>query len=271
MKIGFYLIVLANVAMLLWEYHNGAFIAAVPRQEQLADNSLEPILLWSEVKTPAPSAAAAPPVAAAVAAVSPLTVVADPSLLQPLTTLSHAYTALANLTLPPEPVQAKAVVLAAPMQEVFEALPPLASVCYEVGPFASQSAYRAFVYRLKASHSAAKPVQRDQQVAYKYMVFYPATDAESKANVAMLKSKGIKDLWPLSGAEQGAISLGLFGKEANALVMQSELQGKGINSQIKVLYKPQIQFYAWLKGTARLTDQLKTLPGLTVTQLTDCQ
>ena len=56
-----------------------------------------------------------------------------------------------------------------------------AESCYEVGPFANQKAYQALVSRLKDSKSDIKPINRDDQVASNYMVYYPA--AETRVRV----------------------------------------------------------------------------------------
>jgi hypothetical protein len=150
-----------------------------------------------------------------------------------------------------------------------------AGLCYEVGPFANNKAYRAWVSRLKDIKSEIKPINRDGQVPSHYMVYYPAaeTELEFEANITMLKNHGIKDLWLLSGEDKGKISLGLFNKEESALVMKSELLTKGINAEIKTRYKTKSQKYALVKGgdklIERLVDLKKTYPELPVKPITD--
>ena len=150
-----------------------------------------------------------------------------------------------------------------------------AEACYEVGPFANQQAYQALVSRLKESKSDIKPINRDDQVASNYMVYYPAaeTEAESKANIKMLKDHGIKDLWLLTGEDKGKISLGLFIKEDSALVMKNELLAKGINAEVKAKYKTKSQKYALIKGDDKLMERLddlkKSYPELAVKPITE--
>ncbi len=145
-----------------------------------------------------------------------------------------------------------------------------AEICYEVGPFINQQAYQALVSRLKESKNDIKLINRDDQVASNYMVYYPAaeTELESKANIKMLKDHGIKDLWLLTGEDKGKISLGLFIKEDSALVMKNELLAKGINAEVKAKYKTKSQKYALIKGDdklrVRLDDLNKSYPELAV-------
>ena len=60
MKILFFLVVIANVALFMWEYKTGAFVPVTETSEQNADSDQEQILLVSELKnvpqaiTPAP-------------------------------------------------------------------------------------------------------------------------------------------------------------------------------------------------------------------------
>ena len=133
--------------------------------------------------------------------------------------------------------------------------------------------YQAWVNRLKDIKSEIKPINRDDQIASNYMVYYPAaeTESESKANIKMLKDHGIKDLWLLTGEDKGKISLGLFIKEESALVMKNELLAKGINAEVKAKYKTKSQKYALIKGDDKLIERLddlkKAYPELAVKQV----
>ena len=107
------------------------------------------------------------------------------------------------------------------------------------------------------------------------MVYYPAaeTEAESKANIKMLKDHGIKDLWLLTGEDKGKISLGLFIKEDSALIMKNELIAKGINAEVKAKYKTKSQKYALIKGNDKLMEHLddlkKSYPELAIKPMTE--
>jgi hypothetical protein len=106
------------------------------------------------------------------------------------------------------------------------------------------------------------------------MVYYPAanTDFETEDNIKMLKSRGIKDLWLLTGEDKGKISLGLFIKEENALTMKNELLAKGITAEVEARYKTKSQKYVLIRGDDTLIEHLdvlkKTYPELLVKQTT---
>jgi hypothetical protein len=263
MKTLFFLVAIANVALFMWEYKTGALAPVTKISEQNTDLDQEQILLVSELKI-IPQAITPAPVSEQPMAENALTVVEAeksavvaeslPAISESITKPALEKSAVKDSTIVADKIEAR---------------------CYEVGPFVNDKTYRAWVKRLKDINSEIKPINRDEQIAGNYMVYYPAaaTELESEANIKMLKDHGIKNLWPLSGEDKGKISLGLFIKEENALVMKNELLVKGINAEVKAKYKTKPQKYALIKGDdqliERLDDLAKTYPQLAVKQIPD--
>lgn len=263
MKNLFFLVAIANVALFMWEYKTGAFVSITDTTEQHADLDQEQILLVSELKN-------VPQVIASVSVSE-----------QPIA--ETAATDEANKSAPkPEPLPAVSESIAKPALEKSMAndsnisdADKIEECAYEVGPFVNKKIYQSWLNRLKDIKSEIKPINRDEQVASNYMVYYPAaqTELESEDNIKMLKSHGIKDLWLLTGENKGNISLGLFIKEETALIMKNELLAKGINAEVKAIYKTKSQKYALIRGDDKLIERLevlkKTYPELQVKQIPD--
>jgi hypothetical protein len=268
MKTLFFVVMLMNVALFMWEYKTGAWVPAAATSEQHANGGQEQILLVSELKN-SPQAI-------------PLAPVAEPPPPLPVAEKAPAV-AVEKPVLTPEPlpellpVAPPAVIAKPALQEPAAADSGGSSVerCYEAGPLAGDKIYRALARRLKELNGAIKPISRDEQVPGNYFVYYPAaaTPGESAANIAMLKSKGIKDLWVLSGEDSGKISLGLFPKEDGALIMKNQLLAKGINAEVKAKYKTRAQKYVLIKSDGKLMENLddirKTYPELAVKPIQD--
>ena len=263
MKALFFLVAIANVALFMWEYKTGAFVPVIETSEQNADSDQEQIQLVSELKN-VPQVITPAPVSEQSAAENISTGEAD------------------KLALVPESLPAISKNIDNPALEKPTAgdsnisnADKIEERCYEVGPFVNQKTYQSWVNRLKDIESEIKSINRDEQIASNYMVYYPAaeTELESENNIKMLKNYGIKDLWLLTGEDKGKISLGLFIKEENALKMKNELFAKGINAEVKAKYKIKPQKYALIKGDDSVMERLdilrKTYPQLPVKQITD--
>jgi hypothetical protein len=263
MKTLFFLAAIANVALLMWEYRTGAFSPVTETSEQLSDSDQEQILLVSELKNVPQTVAPVPD--------------SEQSETANVSTDKAGKSALLPESLPPisGSVDKPALEKSTASDSNISNVDNIEKHCYEVGPFANNKAYRDWVSRLKDIKSEIKPISRDEQIASKYMVYYPAaeTQIESEANIKMLKNHGIKDLWPLSDEDKGKISLGLFIKEESALTMKNELLAKGINAVVKARYKTKSQKYALIKGDKKLMERLdvlqKTYPQLVVKPITD--
>ncbi len=263
MKMLFFLVVIANVALFMWEYKTGAFAPVTGITEQNADSDQEQILLVSELKnvpkvlTPEPVSEPSPVENTVIDEVGKPALLPEPS---PGIT--------GNMD---KPASEKSAATDSTITNANK----MTERCYETGPFASQKDFQVWVNRLKDINSEIKPINRDDQIPSHYMVYYPAGEIglESEANIKMLKDQGIKDLWLLTGEDKGKISLGLFVKEESALVMKNELLVKGINAEVKAKYKTKSQKYALIKGDDKLMERLnalkKTYPELPVKPITD--
>jgi hypothetical protein len=263
MKTLFFLVVIANVALFMWEFKTGAFVPVTETSEQNADGDQEPILLVSELKN-VPQAISPGPVS------------------EPPAEGNTVKDETGKLAQVPETLPATPASIEKPALEKLPALASstsnadkIAKRCYEAGPFVNQKDFRNLVKQLKDIEIEIKPIHRDGRIPSNYMVYYPAaeTEPESKANVKMLKDHGIKDLWLLTGEDKGKISLGLFIKEESALTMKNQLLAKGINAEIAAKYKSKPQQYALIKGDDKLMERLdnlkKSYPELAVKQVPD--
>ena len=261
MKILFFLVVIANVALFMWEYKTGAFVSITETSEQNAGSGQEQILLVSELKNI--------PQTVIPVAVSEQTVAANVS------TDEAGKPVLVPEALPAESIDKPALEESTAGDLSISNAEKIAVHCYEVGPFANKKVYQTFMNQIKNIESEIKPINRDEQIASNYMVYYPAaeTGLESENNIRMLKNHGIKDLWLLTGEDKGKISLGLFIKEENALIMKNELLAKGINAEVKSRYKTKSQKYALIKSDDKLMERLdvlkETYPGLLVKHIPD--
>ncbi len=279
MKILFFLVLTANVALFMWEYKTGAFVRNNEISEQYAASDQEQILLVSELKT-IPQTVTSVTVSEQHGEESALPQ-ADKIEDQSQSSSENASAAEAGITamaaesLPAvsESNDKPVLVESAGGQSNTSQVEKVAVYCFEVGPFTNKFGYQTLAIRVKKVDSEIKPISRDEQVAGNYMVYYPAAESElaSENNIRMLKSHGIKDLWLLTGADKGLISLGLFIKEESALKMKNELLAKGINAEVKPRYKTKSLQYALIKGDDRLKAQLDGLkeayPELQVKQI----
>jgi len=123
--------------------------------------------------------------------------------------------------------------------------PKVQWVCHEIGPFADLPTMKQWLKQkgLVASDTLIKEVQ----VASDFQVYYPAakTPEQSQLNKQFLISKGIEDFWLVpSGDNKGVLSLGVFSDHQRAQNFKSQLQAKGITAEIKQRSKTQQQFHA---------------------------
>jgi hypothetical protein len=265
MKVLFFFLALANVAVFMWEYHQGAF--SVPQQtlEGTDSDYPEQIVLLSELNS---NSKIAGEINKSATIAKSDSVGKDEIEEKPSTPESLAD----NLTAVSKPVLDAPVLEATPNNS--EKTPDKQKnesaviACYEAGPFANNTVYQIWEKRLSGY---IKPVDRDEQIVSDYLVYFPASGTliESKANMQMLKEKGINDLYMISnGEEQGLISLGVYRREERALIMKNELLAKGINAEVKSRYKNKVQKFAFIKGESAALVHLESLkkayPAVTV-------
>lgn len=114
------------------------------------------------------------------------------------------------------------------------------SYCYQVGPFNDATELKKWQTLNKLELAPIHVFKKDLQVVSGYLVYYPAMEyfSESKKNVAMLRKKGITDLWLFRKGElKGVISLGLFVQKNRAISLQKKLVNKGISVDIMRRYR----------------------------------
>lgn len=109
-------------------------------------------------------------------------------------------------------------------------------VCYQLGPRFSRKALYQSASKFKQLGLTTLVKSRNVDRETGYMVYFPAAETfdASRANLKMLKSKGVGDLWLINKGEmKGSISLGIFNSRTRAEVMRGELEGKGIFARIQ--------------------------------------
>jgi len=233
MKILFFLVIIINITLFMWEYKTGAFAQAIVTTAQQAADQ-EPIVLLSELKPALPDSADTNNQA-------PASIKTDSE--QPA----------------PEKIEAK---IEANIEEV-----PMR--CYEAGPFTHQTDYQYWISAM-ADKYTVEPLSKDEQTAGRYIVLLPAsTPREMESSLQLLKKHGISDFF-MRRTEDGnkELSLGVFSSEGRAAIMQQQMLAKGVNAQIKPEYKTKPQKYLFIKTDNNplelLTNLQKSYPQLSV-------
>ena len=245
MKIVFFLVTLANVALFMWEYNKGAFKPVI----EILQVDQEPILLVNEKPVEHKQ-----------------TVAEDKS-----PPLGQNDLTTADSQKPAPAIQDKDV------EKNTNSSKETPVICYEAGPFADDDGYAAWRNRLNVAEGTIQSVSRDEQEISSYLVYYPAakTLAESEANLKMLKDQGINDILLFkAGEDQGQISIGVFKNENRALLQKSRMLAKGIKAEVKARYKTKTQKYVRFKNDDKvlksLNDFQKAHPEFTVKQTDNC-
>lgn len=228
MKTAFFLVLLANLTLLMYEYHRGAFDRTAEAPAPDARMLREPIVLAGEQESKSAPAAQA---------------------------------ALAKPT--PGPGEKEKTMTAAPEA----ATPPPARqtesfACYEAGPFANVQIFDAWSKAVNEVEVDVKPIMHDAPEVIGYLVLYPTAGGAEEMRVAMqtLRDQGLTDVWPLATGEyKGYISLGTFRRENRAVDLQKDLQDKGIESVVKPRLKEVKQRYALVTAPGTSVGLFKDL------------
>jgi hypothetical protein len=252
MKALFFLIVIANLSLFMWEYRQGAFEPAL----QIPYANAESMLLVSEVETlPQDNKSD-----------KELPINSSDSLIEPV---------IADNS--PTTQEPAAIEPSMPASEASSQITTLVVDCYEAGPFPDTKAYEKWRGLLADTKESIKSFDRDEQIISSYMTFYPAQKNLEQTNNAlkMLKDQGIKDyLLQRAGKDQGEISLGVFNTEDRALILKNQLKAKGIAAEIRPRYKSKMRTYVQVTGSGVVLESLQKLqnenPEFTVTPLTTC-
>lgn len=263
MKILFFLLALANVALFMWEFHNGGVFSVTQSSPDNFTENQESILLMSEVGNT--SIASQPEIA-------PKLPNANLALNNEIDEKSENVQSRPEKDMDLDSVAPGSQVQSVMQNESLTGLPGLTSeTCFELGPFPNEQTYKAWESRIQGS---MKRLNKEEPIIKDYLVYYPAsaTMAESEANLKMLKAKGVKELWLLrQGTEQGQISLGIFNKEEKAVSLKNQLAVEGVTAEIKPRYQVKAQLFAVLKGQSNLSETLgllkKTNPDINVKSL----
>lgn len=253
MKMIFFLVALANVALFMWEFNTGAFEQSIENPDKDASSGLERIILVKELSKSLPSE-------------------------MQNAKVTYKPEAEAALT---DKVAAEKKGDAVKQNEVKDEVAASAGEgsavrCYEAGPFPVGKFYGVWDRRLSSAGAEVKPVSRDEQAVDDYVVFFPGAETmeQSEANLEMLKNLGLKELWMVrKGEEKGQILLGIFSKEKRAIEFKTGMQAKGIDAAIRARYKNKSQKYAFIKGSdqaiASLEELKKNYPNILVKPASD--
>lgn len=269
MKILFFLLALANVGLFMWEYHKGGLPFALETPAENATDYPEQILLLSESDSAAVIAEQFDKTPIMLTDDSTNVAIENSAVKTDQTDfLSGQSTGIAPfISKPSTPETAPNN----PEITSTDSSKTDAIGCFEAGPFTNEQDYKAWANRLG---DFIQPIKRDEQVISGYLVYYPAakTPEQSKADLQMLKDKGVKDLWLLTqGAEQGQISLGAFDKEEKAVLMKNALLAKGINAEVRARHKANTQRFAVVRGESNVIENLEILkkayPSITVKKI----
>lgn len=140
------------------------------------------------------------------------------------------------------------------------------TVCYKIGPFGNKRQLNSWLDQQQIDRKRSEPIYSEQQIPYAYLVYYPAAEtfAESKKNLAMLKEKGVNDLWLFrKGEMKGMVSLGLFREKFRAERLLNQLDDLDVAAEIQERYKNEQVLYVRIRQAISL-EQPETLT------VTDC-
>ena len=260
MKILFFLLLLANVVVFMWEYRQGAFWTAPATPDESQADYNERIVLLSEIDNNQETDAET----------------RMPTLDTEQVSSPAAETESTAPKTEPEPnvsVAESEPDTSADSGKADDEPNASGPVCYQAGPFSNQTIYRIWQKQLSGSILA---VDKEVPIVKDYMVYYPAAETlnESKDNVQMLKENGLNDLYMINqGEDQGVISLGVYASEDKAIQLKNELLAKEINTEIKARYKNKRQTFAFIQGEKQTIDVLDSLkqqyPAINVKQAED--
>jgi hypothetical protein len=126
-----------------------------------------------------------------------------------------------------------------------------AKLCYKLGPRFSSGNFAPITQSFKTDGIAYSLEAETVDVETAFMVYYPAAESfeASKANVKMLLSKGVRDLWLINkGTMRGNISLGILKTRERAEILRKELEAKQIHPLIQAKSSKRTRYFlvfAW--------------------------
>jgi hypothetical protein len=250
MKYLVLLLGLINVVLVLWEVRNNPFLTPPP----VVNNQLATILLVDETQRAGRGSIISGAIDRSVddwqhsQTAAKLTVsVPNPNSVGDEVKrllLANAIPVTPTTTADPAPAEIKP-----------EPMPKMS--CYEAGPFNNETELMQWL-NSKALKNL-ETIYQENEVPADYQVYFPAAknSEQLRINKMMLNAKGIADMWMVpSGADKGALSLGVFADHQRANAFRNELLEKGIKAEVKQRFKPVQQYYAKVKLDKYLQAEL---------------
>ncbi|MGZ8199340.1 MAG: hypothetical protein ACXWUC_00985 [Methylosarcina sp.] len=282
MKLVFFLVALANVALFMWEYNKSAVEQATENAETVDYPVQESIVLAGELNTEPTTRDQTVRIAEIAndqnsdadlrqirSEKEKIADLANESRQPPLFSKDGPKMSLAGGALE----KAKKSLAASHIEESSEG----PQSCFEAGPFPDKKLLDIWNKQLLAVKAKVQFQTRMGQSVSDYLVYQPSaeTPEQSNANLQKLKSQGFTDAWTLKQSDvKGGIVLGVFKKEERALVMKEQLQTRGIYVEVMPRYKKQSQKYVLIKGGRQVQGDLiileKNYPSISVKSVTSC-
>lgn len=252
MKTVFFLLLLLNIALPLWQWRE-------TEPEASSDSGLPPILLEHEYRTAQRGALIEDvyqrqlAVAEAIEIVRPGLGARDGSELPDVEglLLANARPVIVTTVVPTPAV-------ASQEQKEKQSL----MTCYQIGPFVDQPSLALWLRNRDLK--AASTLVRDVEEPLDFQVLYPAAKnpEQQRINKQMLNEKGIVDLWTIPvGDNKGAFSLGVYSDIQRANLFRKQLSEKGINAEVKQRFKTSQQYYAKLMLDKAQREQIVSAQG----------
>jgi hypothetical protein len=145
------------------------------------------------------------------------------------------------------------------------------SLCVNLGVFQSRDKAEQLRQRLLALSVESKVIVRDVSGTLDYWLVYPVRGDEGAAlsRLGLLQAEGIDSFLITRGDLAGNISLGVFGRENNAMARQAQLQAMGYPVEIEMLEKLTSEYLVQVDASERrlvnqpmLARLRESFPGL---------
>lgn len=214
MRITFFILLLANLVVLLWHTQIGARLNREPKLPPIAEE--QRLVMVNEYKQ-----AQLKPDAVVVAEgeTAPETVAVD---LPDIEIVGNTTPAVSE----PVPEQ--------------DPLPP-AKLCYTLGPFKEQGGAKSATGRLRKIEAQVDQRSKVEQEQYGYRVYLKsyATREEAVAQARKLADQGIRDYYIISDESdhKNGISLGLFRKKSGAIRRMAQVRRFDFKPQMEIRYR----------------------------------
>jgi hypothetical protein len=121
--------------------------------------------------------------------------------------------------------------------------------CAEIGPFAEVVAAQGYLAGLAALGATGESMAREEPVSSTWWVHTPPFPSEAEARLLLseLQAKGIDSYYVRTGELAGGISLGVFSRQESARIAQEQLSGQGYQSRINQIFRNAPRYYVELR------------------------